>query len=76
MKIANKEFRNVLNEAEGLRVSAMYLLESPVKGTILSVRVKYGGELQFMIATENAILFGEPRSVLLIDEAEIVEFLD
>lgn len=76
MKIANKEFHNVLNEAEGLRVSAIYLLESPVKGTILSVRVKYGGELQFMIATENVILFGEPRSALLIDEEEIVEFLD
>lgn len=76
MKIANKEFGNVLNEAEGLRVSAMYLSKFPFTGTILSVRVKYGGALQFRVATDNAIIWEEPRPVLLLNEKEIVEFLD
>lgn len=56
MKIANREFRNVLNETEGLRVSAMYLLKFPVTGTILHTRVKYGGNLEFRIAAEDVYI--------------------
>lgn len=76
MKTANREFRNVLNETEGLRVSAMYLSKFPVTGTILHTRVKYGGNLEFRIAAEDVYIWGERRDTLLLKVEEITEFLD
>lgn len=74
MKIANKEFQ-VLSEAEGLRISAMYLSKFPVTGTILATTNSFE-TIAFHIATDNAVIWGTPRTKLIIKIDEIVEFLD
>jgi hypothetical protein len=60
---------------EGYTVEGLYLGEYPVRGTVISERVKYGGQVQLVIQLDQPInLFGLVRDHVLMttDEIQVV----
>jgi hypothetical protein len=65
-------------DLEGRRIRASYLIDMPVVGTVLSSRVKYGGEVQHTVKLDVPLAMRwrtEPADILLVDHSKIMEIL-
>jgi hypothetical protein len=63
---------------EGRRIRASYLIDMPVVGTVLSSRVKYGGEVQHTVKLDVPLTMKwrtEPADRVLIDHSKVMEIL-
>jgi hypothetical protein len=59
---------------EGKKVSGKYLGELSFTGTVSESRVKYGGKVSNTILLDTpVVVFGEVRTVVLMDSDEITE---
>lgn len=63
---------------DGKRVNAKYLGSEPVTGLIVESRVRYGGRVCYTVILDKPQQFpwrSDPTTVVIIDQAEIVEEL-
>lgn len=62
---------------DGERLCATYL-GAEISGTVLSSRVKYGGELQYTVQLDQPVQFRwrtEPTGVVLIKESDVTSMI-
>jgi hypothetical protein len=60
---------------DGQKIKANYL-GTPVTGTVMSSRVKYGGKVQYTLELDEPVQLpwrAEPTSMLLVDNDELME---
>jgi hypothetical protein len=60
---------------DGQKIKANYL-GTPVTGTVMSSRVKYGGKVQYTLELDEPVQLpwrSEPTSMLLVDNDELME---
>jgi hypothetical protein len=60
---------------DGQKIKANYL-GTPVTGTVMSSRVKYGGKVQYTLELDEPVQLPwrtEPTSMLLVDNDELME---
>lgn len=61
----------------GKRINGVYMGLFPYKGTVMSSRVKYGGDIQHSVALDEPVrIYGQDRDVLLVNNKEINRILD
>lgn len=63
---------------DGTRVKAKYLGSESVTGLIVESRVRYGGKVCYTMILDQPAQFrwrSEPTTVVIVDQAEIVEEL-
>lgn len=63
---------------DGKRVNAKYLGSEPVTGLIVESRVRYGGRVCYTVVLDQPQQFpwrSDPATVVIVDQAEIVEEL-
>lgn len=60
---------------DGQKIKANYL-GTPVTGTVMSSRVKYGGKVQYSVKLDTPVQLPwrtEPATTLLVDNDELME---
>ena len=60
---------------DGQKIKANYL-GTPVTGTVMSSRVKYGGKVQYSVELDEPVQLpwrSEPATTLLVDNDELME---
>jgi hypothetical protein len=60
---------------DGQKIKANYL-GTPVTGTVMSSRVKYGGKVQYTLELDEPVQLpwrSEPATTLLVDNDELME---
>jgi hypothetical protein len=60
---------------DGQKIKASYL-GTPVTGTVMSSRVKYGGKVQYSVELDEPVQLPwrtEPATTLLVDNDELME---
>jgi hypothetical protein len=60
---------------DGQKIKANYL-GTPVSGTVISSRVKYGGSVQYSLVLDEPVQLpwrSEPTDMLLVDKNEVIE---
>ena len=61
---------------DGIRVKAKYLGSESVSGLVVESRVRYGGKVCYTVILDQPVQFrwrSEPTSMVIVDQAEIVE---
>ena len=62
---------------EGLNVSAMYLDQFPISGTVESSRVQYGGRVCHTIILDTPLaVYGSVRDRVIIDHSQVNKVRD